>query len=73
LVDLAIINPSLDDDTGQLWDVSEKPWTDVNAFDTLRTLMVISLDNTPESGLCVCSTPIYKCGDENKLQAQETH
>jgi len=33
----------------------------------------ISLDNTPESGLCVCSTPIYKCGDENKLQAQETH
>jgi len=37
---LAIINPSLDDDTGQLWDVSEKPWTNVNAFDTLRTLMV---------------------------------
>eukprot|EP00798_Chlamydomonas_sp_ICE-L_P001186 gene1186-biopygen14051 len=40
LVGLVIIDPSLGDDTGPLWDVGEKAWTVVDASDTLRTLMV---------------------------------
>ena len=40
LVDLVIIDPSLGDDTGPLWDVGENAWTSVDASDTLRTLMV---------------------------------